>query len=403
MGVSVDDSKKGRSSSGSFDKAALAKKYGPRNLDFNDPFNVRKNGFAAIRGPGANLGKRISDSTVDESDRDKLNDRSRRDSAAARLRRNGMRQQEAQAEQEAMDDAPVDPEMSFADYLRMARGMMSESSGSGTDYSALEGQLRDNAGQGDAKLEAMFRQLGTAIAADAPIIQKGYTDAGATLQKNADTAAASSNAGYDAARAGQSEQLKALGIEQAAGTIANKGTGAAQEQGRSNANIQETLAAAQALNTQKQTSSLDFNRGVGNAAQLEGATQRATLQQQLAQKLAELRVAQSEETSARSMQNDDRAWSRASDLADWDNKAAERRMGPSAADEIALQMDAASLVNMNLRNENAQYALDNPDAPKTSPAYGANLPAMQSFATAWGLDPNNPNDLQKVVDILGNR
>ncbi len=292
-------------------------------------------------------------------------------------------------------------EMSFADYLKIARGMMDESSGSGTDYGALEGQLRNNASQGDAKLEAMFRQLGAAVAADAPVIQRGYTDAGATMQKSAEAAQASSNAGYDSARAGQSEQLKALGIEQAAGTIASKGTGAAQEQGRTNENIQEGLASGQALNTQKMTSSLDFNRGVGNAAQLEGATQRATLQQQLAQKLAELRVAQSEESSQRSMRNEDQAWSRAGMLADWDNDAAQRRAGPSVEDELNNALLAQRVEGQSLENENARYTLDNPAAPNApKPQFGDRMPVLRQIAVQYNRDPNNLNDLQKIADLL---
>lgn len=299
-------------------------------------------------------------------------------------------------------EAEEEAEMSFADYLRIARGMMDESSSPGTDYSALEGQLRNNASQGDARLEAMFRQLGGSIAADAPVIQQAYTDAGASMKTSADEAAASSNAGYDSARAGQSEQLRALGIEQAAGTIASKGTGSTQEQGRTNENIQEGLAAGQTLNTQKMTSSLDFNRGVGNAAQLAGATQRAGLQQQLAQKLAELQVAQSEENSSRSMRNDDQAWSRAGMLADWDNDAAQRRQGPSAKDELDMALLAGQVEGQSLKNENARYTLDNPSGSEEPAAYGANLPMIQAIAKQMKLDPMNPRDLQTVVDMFGN-
>jgi hypothetical protein len=187
---------------------------------------------------------------------------------------------------------PQQRQLTFADYLAMANQM--GLGGDGTDYSALERQLRANASEGDAKLKAMYGQLRSSIDADEAGIAQNYDRGRSGIEGAARQAAAETNSGYDAARAAQTQQMKALGIEQAAAVLAGQGGAAASDQAAANANIAQNKQAGVTQNRANRSAAVNYNTGIGNAAGLEGQVQRAALQQQLANKLAELQTAQSE-------------------------------------------------------------------------------------------------------------
>jgi len=179
----------------------------------------------------------------------------------------------------------AEPEMTFADYLAMANEL---GLGGTPDYSAMRQQLHSNASSADSRLDAMYRQLRGSIDADATGIGQSYDAAVAGQNQNAQQAQAVTNQGYDAARAAQTKQLEALGIGEAAGTLAANGGFAAGDQGAANANIEQNRLAATQQGTANKASALNYNTGIGNAAGLEGNVQRALVQQRLAESLAKI-------------------------------------------------------------------------------------------------------------------
>lgn len=192
-----------------------------------------------------------------------------------------------------------DQGLSFADYLRMANEM---GLGGTPDYSGMKQHLRDTAASGDARLSAMFSKLTGDIDADAVGIAQNYDDTGAAQTANAQSAQANVQQGYDSARAAQSQQLAALGIEEAAGTLAANGGFAAGDQGAANANIEQNRVANTQQAAANKSAALNYNTGISNASSLEGAVQRSSLQQQLAEKLAQIGM-QEQQDSVSSKQN----------------------------------------------------------------------------------------------------
>lgn len=182
-------------------------------------------------------------------------------------------------------------------FLAKAMGIMNQYGGStipqGPDYGAMRQQLQNQAGQNDARLAAMYKQLQGSYANDAPGIAANYDTAIASSGKTADQAAALANSGYDAARNSQTQQFQQLGIGDAAKVLAANGSQATADQGRAVSNIAQNKAAVQQqLGTEKANAG-NYNTSIEHAAGLEGNLQRAVLQNQLAQKLAELSTQQS--------------------------------------------------------------------------------------------------------------
>lgn len=278
----------------------------------------------------------------------------------------------------------AEQELTFADYLAMANEMV----GGTPDYAAMEQYLRDNASSADTRLEAMYRQLRGSIDADAPGIGQNYDSAGAAMDQNAQQAQATTNQGYDAARAAQTQQLEALGIGEAAGTLAANGGFAAGDQGAANANIEQNRLAGMQQTTANKASALNYNTGIGNAAGLEGNVQRALVQQQLAQKLAELSM-QEQQDSVSSRSN-------SISLAQVLQKQAleaKAASGPlSIREELELQKLAGEVTAQDYKNQ----AL----AANSSVPVGANLSQYQTLFQQAGGDPANIDDLLKFIEAV---
>lgn len=198
----------------------------------------------------------------------------------------------AQGTDPAAEDpnAPVTAAKTLADYLAQARAM-GLGGDSGANYDPLIAQLKTNANQGDAKLAAMYSQLQGNVAAQAPGIQKNFDTAGSKIAGNADQASADTAQAYNQTRQAQTAQLSALGIGDTAGVLAANGGQAARDQNIALGNIQQGKAADVNQNTAHGASAIQYNTGVGSAAQLAGGEARSALQQQLASKLAELESA----------------------------------------------------------------------------------------------------------------
>lgn len=190
----------------------------------------------------------------------------------------------------AEQQGPVGSQKVFLDYLNEAKGLGLGGDNS-ANFDALSGQLRVNGSQGDAKLQAMYDQLQRSIAAEAPAIQQNFAGTGASIAKNAADANSMVQQSYGATRDAQTKQLAALGIGDAAGVLASNGGLAARDQSMASSSIAQNQQAALDSNAAHSASAVQYNTGVGNAAQLAGTEARSALQRQLSTKLAELESA----------------------------------------------------------------------------------------------------------------
>ena len=182
------------------------------------------------------------------------------------------------------------PPKTLLDYINEANGL-GLGGGGGTNYDALSGQLRTNGAQGDAKLQAMYDQLSRSVAAEAPAIRQNYAGTGASITQNATDANNMVQQSYNSTRDAQTKQLAALGIGDAAGVLASNGGLAARDQSMASSSIAQKQQAALDSNAAHSASAVQYNTGVGNAAQLAGTEARSALQRQLSTKLAELESA----------------------------------------------------------------------------------------------------------------
>lgn len=281
--------------------------------------------------------------------------------------------------------APEEQMKSFAEYLAQANSM----AGKGPDFSGLINQARQDASRGDARLAAMYSQLQNSYAADAPKIQGNYDASLAAQKQNAQQAQTDTRQGFENARQGQTEQFKQLGIQEAAGVLAANGAQAARDQSIANSNIATNAAAGENQTSQNRAAALTYNTQIGQAAGAEGASQRATLAQKLAQRIAEIQQQQAE-ASAQFEQNN---VGLASTLADFDNAQAQRRMAgmPSVEDDLKNQLLAQQIMAQQLRNQNFGAAVD----PKASYAQA------QKAAQQAGYDPSDEERMSAFLKNFG--
>lgn len=287
------------------------------------------------------------------------------------------RRQEQQSEQGA--------QLTFADYLRMANEM--GLGGGNTDYSALMNQLRANAMNADAKLAAMYNQLQGSIDADASVIGQTYDAGAAGLTQNADQAQATINNAYQAARDAQTQQFQQLGIGDAAGVLAAQGGNAAADQANAIGNVAQNSGANQQQLGQNRVAALNYNIGIGNAAGLEGAVQRAAVQQELANRLAELQTQQSQEGSQRSQSLFQAALGMAQNPGIFDPNYQGNPMDALKAQLLAAQITAQDLKNQGL-------------AANSSGQIGGNLSQYQTLAQAYGIDPSDQEAFLNFIKLV---
>jgi hypothetical protein len=198
----------------------------------------------------------------------------------------------------ASDPQELTPEeaKTFADYLAQAEALLS----TGPDFDIIRNRYRQSAQEGDARLQAMFNQLNSAYAGNAAPIAASYDSAGAAIDESGTRGVANVNAGYDAARNAQSQQLAALGIQDAAAVLAQDGEMAA-DQGMSAGSISRDAANYAGLNDVNAQSAQQFNTGMQSAAALGGAESRGQLQRSLLDNLAGLAFKESEYADARNL------------------------------------------------------------------------------------------------------
>lgn len=285
------------------------------------------------------------------------------------------------AKPQAQDRAPL----TFADYLQMANEM--GLGGSGTDYAALMNQLRANAANADAKLAAMYGQLQNSIDADAAGIAQNFDTNGQNLNQNAASALDTINNAYQAARDAQTQQFQQLGIQDAAGVLAAQGGAAAGDQANAVGNVAQNSGANAQQNAQNRTAALNYNTGISNAAGLEGAVQRAAVQQELANRLAELQTQQSSEGNQRSQSLFQAALGMAQNPSIFDPNYKGNPMDALKAQLLAAQVTAQDLKNQGL-------------AANSSGAIGGNLSQYQTLAQAYGIDPSDQEAFLNFIKLV---
>lgn len=198
------------------------------------------------------------------------------------------------------------PPPSLADYLAEASKMLPPPSFAGAlDFGKLAQQDVNQTNDVASRIQAMYNALSGDYKADAPTINAQYNQGINDVGAAQNAATGDVNNAYADARQAQSAQLAALGIGNAAGVIADKGTDAGGDQAAAIANLIQNGTAVKNQLTQGRTSALDYNTKVAQAAPQEGADKSAALQRQLQSDLAQLQQSQAQQsTSMASAQND---------------------------------------------------------------------------------------------------
>jgi hypothetical protein len=278
-------------------------------------------------------------------------------------------------------DQQVANPLSFNDYLALAQKL--GLGGNSVDYSAQENALKSQASAADAQLASMYNALKQGYANDATGVAQNYDTAGQSITGAGGDAANSVNAAYQAARDAQTQQLQALGIQDAVGSLDGR---AASDQAHAVSGIVQNQNANTQENTSNKAAALNYNTGIQQAAGLQGATQRGALQQSLADKLAAL---QSQKSQANS-DNGSKLVSGALQLAQSAQLIDPNYSNPK--NDLQSQLLAQQVLNQQLKNQ----ALAANSAQTSSP----NLSQIMALAQKNGVQISNANDLSKFVAAL---
>lgn len=268
---------------------------------------------------------------------------------------------------------PEDSQKTLADYLAMAAELIG--GGGGVNYDPQRNAARSQAAEGDARLEAMYRQLRGSIDADAPVLNQAYEGAIDSSAQTSQNAQAQAQAATDSANARNNEVLANLGIEQAAGNIVQNGTDLNTQTAQ---NIGDMAARGQAVGDRlasNQSTAIQHNTNIGNAAGLEGNLQRAANQSSLQSLLAEIDMQEQQENAAYGQNQFSQQLGMAQELLGFDRYNQER--------EDNLQMSAAEM----MAEQQQQTALPNFDQ------------LMQALAArGLKLPEDDPSQLMKMLD-----
>lgn len=196
----------------------------------------------------------------------------------------------------------------------LARAMQMLPGGGGVNYDPQREAARSRASENDARLEAMYRQLQGSYAADAPTIAASYDQATESTNEATDQGVTNINNAYDKARADQTAQLAALGIEDAAAVIAGAGQSATVDQADAVSNLEQNRGANVNELTANKQSAGTYNTRIGQAAGLEGNLQRAVNQSRLQQLLADIDAEEQGQNAQLAGQNRSAAMSLAESL-----------------------------------------------------------------------------------------
>lgn len=181
-------------------------------------------------------------------------------------------------------EAPVEESSgkSLMDYIAEIESMM----GGGADFGALRSQLEGKTAESDARLEAMYRSLGKSRDAAAPELAGTYDTAKSEIEKAAEQTAASISQGYQDAQNQRSEELAALGIEEAA--TRPEGERFAEDQGFARQIAAQGSQGSLNANASNKASSLAYNTDMRGVGDMQGVEARSALQSRLQDDLSEI-------------------------------------------------------------------------------------------------------------------
>lgn len=284
--------------------------------------------------------------------------------ARARNRQNADRvNQSSSAADEGVEGLGQRSGLSLAEALAQALELLP--GGGGVNYDPQRQALRERAGDADSRLEAMYRQLQGSYAADAPVIDAAYDTAQSGVNTATDQGVTNINNAYDKARADQTAQLTALGIGDAAATIAGAGQDAGAQQAAAVGNLEQNRGAnVNQLETDQRASGA-YNTRIGQAAGLEGNLSRATNQSRLQQLLAEIDAQEQQENASLTSNNRSAAMSLAGQLVNQDQF--ERQYADSRADadfdkQIQTQQLVSKLQGQTAARFDPQQAISSTDS-----------------------------------------
>lgn len=220
----------------------------------------------------------------------------REDLIRATNRANADRLRQQESATAALNEEPL----GILDFLQQAQGLIGGGEGGGVErvsYDPLRQAARGRFTEGDAKLEAMYRQLQNSIGAQSGTIASNYDSGAQALNQNAAQGQNTIGDAYQAARDAQTRQLQQLGIGDAAAVIASNGTDAGDEQAAALAGVEQNRAANVGANEAAKQAGLTQNASHVSAAGLAGAEQRGRLQSELSQLLGEYDVAEQQQNA----------------------------------------------------------------------------------------------------------
>lgn len=195
--------------------------------------------------------------------------------------------------------------LSFADALAQALGLVGDQGGGipGVNYDSERNAARQNAGEADARLGAMYRQLTDAIQGENPNIQAAYQGAIDSTNAGAQQAQRNVQGAVDASQARNQSVLSNLGIGDANQQIIAQGRDANTAGAQQIADMAAGQQAATTNLTANQASSVQQNRSIGSAAGLEGNLQRAQNQARLQALLAKIDSSEQDQNAQIAAQN----------------------------------------------------------------------------------------------------
>lgn len=214
-------------------------------------------------------------------------DLARKVNAMARSAASGMQRKQGPQ----MEDNPLP---SFMDALTQAQSMLG-SQGQGQGYMELSAPswdpMRERAqgrfSESDAKIQAMYDHLQNQVRTDdAQAIQDNFQQARGDVAADTQNAAGIMQDASASANSQNAETLKALGLDQAAADIIDKGQDANSAVAQDVADSAALGQSAQSALAEKQQASLDANTQMAGVYGLQGAEARDQLRYQLADLLA---------------------------------------------------------------------------------------------------------------------
>lgn len=181
-------------------------------------------------------------------------------------------------------------EKTFQDYLDEASGYVTQEAL--PDYEALRRRLQEEAGQSDARLEAMYRALGGERDKLAGDLNQTYDKSGEAIDQSSSEAAAQIAAGYQEAQQQKFSEMARLGITEGIGDRSEQATA---DQAAAVARTAERGDIAGTANEQNRAGSVAYSTDMRGVGDMQGVEARSAIQSRLQDELAGLTFEESKE------------------------------------------------------------------------------------------------------------